>query len=60
MDIDPDQIDDGTDISPDADAWNPWNLPRAVPVPVPRAEEWPERGLASEDGLARLDGTPAA
>lgn len=48
-----------TDTEQELDGWNPWNVPRAVAVPTPRLDEWPERELRFEDGLARMEGPPA-
>jgi hypothetical protein len=44
----------------DLDVWNPWNIPRAAAVPTPSLDEWPERETRFEEGVAGMDGKPAA
>ena len=60
MDLEHAQQDESQAAEQDVDAWNPWNLPRAAPIPTPSLDEWPERETRFEDGFARMEGKPAA
>jgi hypothetical protein len=58
MDVEQHEPDDRTDVEKDTDAWN---LPRSpLVLAVPPLENWPERDAAFEEGLAGMDGSPAA
>lgn len=58
MDIEPTHVDDRANAEHDLDVWNPWNIPRAVPIPTPSLDEWPEREPRFEEGLAGMEGKP--
>jgi hypothetical protein len=58
MDVESQERDERTDLEQDSDAWN---LPRSpLLLAMPPHENWPEREAPFEEGLAAMDGAPAA
>lgn len=58
MDTESQERDQRTDYEQDADGWN---LPRSpLGLAMPPHENWPEREAPFEEGVAGMDGAPAA